>query len=384
MDLELDDEQFALAETVRSVLAREWPASAMRHLAENGAGADQLWQRMVELDWPALVVPESDGGMGYGPVEAALVLEGCGAALVGGPMLATMALFSPLVRELGAPEQRARMLGDVASGRTSGTAAVTELTLRGIGDDVDRHSLTVTATADGDRWRLEGSLRSVIEADSVDLVVVPAAAERGGVGVFVVGRTDAGVHIDPVRTIDGTRRLGHIHLDGVVVPAHAVIGAPHDGSVPAAVRRAVDEAVTLVAAELVGTCTTILAVTLDHLKTREQFGVAIGSFQALKHRCADAYLALEAARASVLVSAVALAEGDARRPVAASTAKALAGDCAELLAAEGIQMHGGIGFTWEHDMHLYVKRALGSSALLGTAEAHRQRVADLLGLVTAP
>ena len=147
--------------------------------------------------------------------------------------------------------------------------------------------------------------------------------------------------------------------------------------------RALEEAVTVLAAELVGTCSTIFDLTLEHAKTREQFGVPIGSFQAVKHRLADAYLALEAARAAVLVAGAAIDEDDPRRSVAASTAKALAGDAAGILTREGIQLLGGLGFTWEHDMHLYVKRAVASSSLLGTAETHRQRVAGLIGLEAA-
>ena len=384
MDLELDDEQVALVESVRQVLDREWPPTAMRRLAERGEGGDQLWDRMVALDWPALCVPEADGGMGYGAVEAALVLEACGAAVVGGPLLPTLACFAPVVRRVGSPQQRSQLLGAVASGRETGTAALTEVTGSRDGADADLAALPVTARRVDRGWRLDGEARAVVEAGAVDHVVVPAAVDGGaGLGLFVVPSHADGIRVDAVRTPDTTRCLGHLHLAGVEVGDDAALGEPGAPTVPAALRAAADEATTLLAAELVGTCDAILRRTLDHVKSREQFGVVIGSFQALKHRLADAYLAVEAARASVLVAAVAVDEDDPRRTVAASSAKALAGDCADLLATEGIQMHGGIGFTWEHDMHLYVKRAKASAALLGTAEAHRQRVAALIGLVPA-
>jgi alkylation response protein AidB-like acyl-CoA dehydrogenase len=380
VDLELDEEQHALAEAVGSVLAREWPPTALRRLVEDGVGVDALWKQMVALDWPALCVPEADGGMGYGTVEAAIVIERCGAAGVPGPLLPTVALYAPLVRALADDSQRTLLLGRVAEGSLTGTAALGELTRRGSGADVDPAALTVTATAQGDRWHLAGVARSVIEADAVDHIAVVASLGGGEVGVFTVEPTAEGVTVEPLRSPDGSRRTATVTLD-VAVDADAALGRPGEPGTATLVRRAVDESVTLLASELVGTCSTIFAMTLEHAKEREQFGVPIGSFQAIKHRLADAYLVLEAARASVLVAAAAVAEDDPRRPVAASTAKALAGDCADVITREGIQLLGGLGFTWEHDMHLFTKRAMSSSALLGTAEAHRQRVADLIGLV---
>jgi alkylation response protein AidB-like acyl-CoA dehydrogenase len=384
VDLELDADQLALAGTVRDVLAREWPAEAVRDLVENGVGGEALWDRVVDLDWPALSVPEGAGGMGYGAVEADLVHERCGAAVVPGPLFATTALFAPLVRELGSSQQRTALLGGVAVGRTTGTAALGALPTAGDDEDAVAGALTAMAVRHDDRWRLHGTLHTVIEGGHVDHIVVPAVIGSGGatgdVVAFVVDRAATGVVTEPIRAQDLTRRLATVHLDDVSLGAGDVLGSAGAPDGAAAIRRAVDESVTAMAAELSGTCSTIFDITLHHAKTRHQFGVAIGSFQAIKHRLADAYLALEAARASVLVAGVAIAENDVRRTVAASAAKALAGDCAALLCAEGIQLLGGIGFTWEHDMHLYVKRALGSSALLGGAEAHRQRVATLIGL----
>lgn len=381
MDLELDDEQLALVDSVRTVLDREWPPGALRRLVEGGEGAEALWSRMVDLDWTALCVPETDGGMGYGPVEAALVMEGCGAVVAGGPLLPTVGLFVPVVRELGTDAQRGQLLGAVADGTRTGTAAIPEVTQGALGADPDMGAATVRARPDGATWRLEGTARSVVEADRADHIVVPAALDAGGMGVFVVAGSD--IDCMPVRSVDGSRRLANVRVDGAAPVADGVLGDPGAPSTTEGLRRAIEESVTMVAAELVGTCGTIFRTTLEHVKDREQFGVPIGSFQAIKHRLADAYLALEAARAAVLVAAAALAEDDPRRGLAVSTAKALAADCADIVAREGIQLLGGIGFTWEHDMHLYVKRALGSKSLLGTAEVHRQRVADLIGLVPA-
>lgn len=373
MDLEPDEDQQALSAAVESVLRDSWPASALRSMVEQGGGADGLWSTMVALDWPALCVPEEAGGMGYGPVEAMFIHEGCGRAVAAGPLLPTTALFAPVISSVGTPEQAQRWLPTVATGELTGTAALGELR-RG------RHIPTVRATRHGGGWRLDGTVRSVIEAGSSRAIAVPASSSPGAV-VAVVPLDRA--RVEPVRSVDASRGLATVSFDGVAVDADAVLGEPEDPSTANAIDRAVDLAVTALAAELVGTCGAILDLTLDHAREREQFGVKIGSFQALKHRLADCFIELEAARASVRVASVALATRDERAAIAASSAMAMAGDCARRITTEGIQILGGIGFTWDHDVHLFVKRALGSSVLLGSPEGHRQRVADLIGLVPA-
>ncbi len=373
VDLELDGDQQALADSVRTVLRTTWPSTSLRALVETGAGASELFAALVLLDWPALCIAEAFGGMGYGSVEAMLVHEGCGAVAAAGPFFATTALFAPVVAALGTGEQAGRWLPRIAAGEATGTAALGELR-RGDG------LATVMAVAVPEGWRLDGTVRSVIDGADVAHIAVPASGEAG-TQVFVVD--SAVVRTEPVRSVDASRRLATVTFDGVVVDAEAALGTPGDPSTDALLDRAADHAVTALAAELVGTCGTILHITLEHAREREQFGVKIGSFQALKHRLADAFVDLEAARASVRVASMALAEDDPRRAVAASSAMAMAGDAAQRITREGIQILGGIGFTWEHDMHLYVKRALGSSVLLGSPEHHRQRVAELIGLVLA-
>jgi alkylation response protein AidB-like acyl-CoA dehydrogenase len=182
-----------------------------------------------------------------------------------------------------------------------------------------------------------------------------------------------------VRAIDASRRLAHVDLDDVRVDRDRVLGDGHASST-AALRRAIEEATVATALEIVGTAQTIFDVTLDYAKQREQFGVPIGSFQAIKHKFADMIVSLERARATGYFAALTIAEDDGRRTTATSVAKAAAGDCQRLLAKEGIQLHGGIGYTWEHDMHLYVKRVKSLEPLFGSAATHRARIADLLGV----
>jgi alkylation response protein AidB-like acyl-CoA dehydrogenase len=237
------------------------------------------------------------------------------------------------------------------------------------------------AEPDGAGWRLTGVKHHVVEGDVVDELVVVArtAGSRGddGVGLFVVPR--ASVVVRPTRTFDASRHHAVVELDGVTVGADRVLGAPGPAAA-AALRRALEEAVVGLALEMVGTCQAILDRTVTYAEEREQFGVPIGSFQAVKHKLADMLVAVERARACAYFAAACIAEDDARRPVAAAMAKAAAGDAQRLVTQDGIQLHGGIGYTWEHDLHLWVKRAKSGDATFGTAADHRARLADLIGL----
>jgi alkylation response protein AidB-like acyl-CoA dehydrogenase len=370
VELEFTSDQEELRASIRSVLAKECPIGLVREVVEKGTGADRLWAQMTQLDWPALTVPEEHGGMGLGMVELAVLAEELGRAVAPGPLFATSAMFVPAVREAGAPEQRRRFLEPVAAGRCTGTLAVAEG-----GGRWDPAAIRCTATAAGEDWVLAGSKQLVVEADRVDEIAVAALVD-GRPGLLVVPAAD--VAAVPTRTLDTTRRLCTIVLDGVHVDRDRLLSGAADPAV--ALSRAVDEATSALSLELVGTCSAIFELALAYAKEREQFGVKIGSFQAMKHKFADMFTALEAARATAYFSAVAIAEDDDRRAIGASMAKALAGDAERRIAQEGIQSLGGIGYTWEHDMHLYVKRAMSSSALLGTSETHRQRVAVLLGV----
>jgi alkylation response protein AidB-like acyl-CoA dehydrogenase len=350
--------------------------SLVREVVEKGVTTDALWSRMVELGWPALTVAEAAGGLGMGPVELAVVVEELGRAVAPGPFVPTVTQFAPVVAEAGSPEQRNRFLGAIAAGELTGTLALAEAA-----GSIDPASVTATAEPDGASFVLHGTKPMVVEAAVADEIAVvarrPGSEGDDGVVAFVVPRR--GVGMEAVDALDPTRPLARISLDGVRVDADRVLGEPGPETA-AAIRRAVELAVTALAIEIVGAAQAIFDVTLAYAKEREQFGVPIGSFQAIKHKFADMLIALERARATSYFAALTIAEDDDRRMLAASMAKAAAGDCAALLAKEGIQIHGGIGYTWEHDMHLYVRRVKSDAALLGNAAQHRARVADLIGL----
>jgi len=375
MELELTADQVALGESVRAFVEVECPMPLVRRVVEEGKEADELWARMVELDWPALTVPEEYGGIGLGQVELAVVAEELGRVLCPAPYLSTAAQFVPVVRQAGSPEQRQRFLGAVAAGEISGTLAISEGSGR-----FDVGDIAATAEPSGDGWRLRGQKHYVFDAARVDEVIVAARLEgttgADGIALFVVPHS--ALSVVPMHSLDASRQLATVDLDGVEVEAGRALGEPGQGG--PALAAAMGQAVTAMAAEMVGTSQAIFDIVHAYVTGREQFGVKIGSFQAVKHKLANMFVALESARATTYFAAAAIDEDDPRAEAAVWTAKASAGDCQKLMAQEGIQCLGGIGYTWEHDMHLYVKRQKVQAAVFGTAATHRAALAAHLGL----
>ena len=375
MELEFTADQDELRASIRAVLTKESPVSLARAVVERDERPDALWSTMVDLGWPALTVPEADGGVGLGMLELAILAEELGRVIAPGPLLPTISQFVPAVRESGTDAQQSRWLGAVAAGELTGSLALAE----GTGSFDPAHT-TATLRFDGDEAVLAGTKRYVVEGDAVDeLVVVCRTDADGDTGVRAVVVPVAATTTTAVNAFDASRRLAHVTLDGVRVERDRVLGDP-DASAAAPLRRAIEEATVGLALEMVGTAQTIFDTTLEYAKHREQFGVRIGSFQAIKHKFADMLLLLERARSLGYFAALTIAEDDPRRTSATSAAKAAASDCQRLLAKEGIQIHGGIGYTWEHDMQLLVKRIKSGEPLFGTGTWHRARIADLLGV----
>ncbi len=353
MDLEPTDEQRELRAGARSLLADRCPASLVRQVTEKGTSAEDLWGALVEQGWTALTLPEEAGGLGLGPVEAGILAEELGRVVAPAPWWETVGAYASVV-----PTSE---LDEVAEGLVTGTVA-------GLGDA--RTTRTgFTATGSGGSWSVTGCDEAVPRlATAARLAVVATSAD----GPVVLALDPQELAATPVDTVDATRPWSRLTLTDS--PAR-LLGplAPLCLALPRA----------LLAAEAVGVAQALLDVTVDYVKVREQFGVPIGSFQGLKHGLADAHLAVQRARATVTYSLLTLAEGHADADLASHMAKAAASDAAVLLAKQSIQYHGGIGYTWEHDLHLWVKRARTDAVLLGTAAAHRQRVADLIGLPAA-
>jgi alkylation response protein AidB-like acyl-CoA dehydrogenase len=372
VDLELSDDEAALRDNVRSVLAGICPPSVPRSVHEGQPAGRALWAQMVELGWPALAIDERHGGLGLGFVELTLVAEELGRVVAPTPWLATACQFAPAVRELGAEAGAARFLPPVADGTSTGTLAIAE---RG------RWAADAVATAareEGDTWVIDGEKCAVMDGASADEIVVVARGSTG-LGAFVVARSE--VVATPRRSLDPTIELVDVRLDDVRVEEQRVLARPGDPGVDVAVERVLHESAVTIAAMTVGACRRIVEDTVEYAKVREQFGRPIGSFQALQHRLVDMYLSVERATALVYYAALSIAEEADDRALAASAAKAAAGDCQRLVAEDGLQLHGGVGFTWENDLHLFLKRAKTGDPLFGGSVSHRARIARLLGIV---
>jgi alkylation response protein AidB-like acyl-CoA dehydrogenase len=357
VDFELTDEQAELQRIAREVAEREIPPALVRSAVEDDADTSGLWKTFVSLEWPGLTVPEAQGGSEATAVELAVLLEELGRAADPSPLLATTTQHLPLVRDVLRGEVRAARLEAIAAGSPGAALLDAE---------------AVMATRDGDGWRLEGTAAHVLDADRADELVVVAEAD-GGVGVFLVPATAATITREP--SIDASLHLATVRLAGVAVPAERAATGPE---VADAVARARQEALTGLAAVMVGASQRVFDLVLDHIRQRHQFGVPIGSFQAVKHMAVDVYVAIERARACVHFAALTIATDDERRPLAASIAKAAAGDAQRLATQHGIQLFGGLGYTWENDVQLYLRRAKAGEMLLGGAHQHRVALSGLV------
>ena len=382
MDFQPTEEQEELRSSVRSFLRQACPPALVRRVFE--AKADEarpqvldLWARMVRLDWPALAIPERFGGMGLGFVELCLVAEEMGRAAAPGPFLATATQFAPMVRETAGPARAEEILRPVAEGRITGALALAEP-----GGRWEPEAVAATARPDGTGWLLEGTKSWVLDGATADRIAVVARLEGSagpdGLGVFVIAGDCVAAR--PLPSMDPTQPLAELPLGGVRVGPEGVLAAPGEAGAAEGIARAVQEATACVAAGINGACRAIFDTTLRYAKDREQYGRPIGSFQALKHRLVEMYTGLERASALAAFAALTIAEDDDRRPLAVSMAKAAAGDNQRLMVQDGLQLHGGIGFTWENDLHMFLKRAKAGDFLFGTGRSHRSAVARLLGV----
>ena len=381
MELDFDPDQEDLRDSARTFLAAECPVSLVRSVVEariagRTADADALHAHMVQLGWPALAVPAEAGGLGLGPIELALLAEELGRALAPGPLFATVTQYVPVVAALAGPAQLIELLAPVAEGCGVGTLAVAEAT-----GAIDPAATNVIATPRDTGWELTGTKSTVFEptADGMAVVVARVAGTTGddGIGAFVVPL--AACSVTPIDAVDPSRLLATVVCDGVPVPAEHTLGVPGPATA-AALRRALDVATVALALDAVGAAQQLFDVSLEYVRQREQFGVPVGSFQAIKHKFADLLVLLERARALGYYAALTVAEGDAEQSLATAMAKAAAGDLATRMAKEGIQVHGGIGYTWEADVHLYVRRLQSDAVLFGTPDHHRQLVAAGIGV----
>jgi alkylation response protein AidB-like acyl-CoA dehydrogenase len=376
MDFAFTEEQEALRRTARDFLAEHSSSERVRAAMASGHGFDpDLWKRIgTELGWTAVALPEDCGGLGLSWVEVAALCEAAGEALLCAPFFASVCLAAPALLLAGSAEQRREHLPAIAEGRL-----VAALAFPGPAGRWDAAGAEVTWRRAGGGVALDGVARHVVDGCAADLLVVPARREDGaGVALFAVPASLAGVERRPLPTMDATRRLAEVRFHGAQVPLRALLGDEAGGA--RALARALDLAAIALAAEQVGGAQRCLDLSVAHAKQRVQFGRPIGGFQAVKHACADMMVRTEAARSAAYYAACAAAAETDETPLAASLAKATASEAFFRCAADALQIHGGVGFTWEVDVHLYLKRARAGTWLLGEPAWHRERVArHLLG-----
>ena len=355
MDFDFSPAQFELRDEARRFLQRECPPSHVREFIDDPSGwSRSLWKQIAELGWMGLPFPEQYGGLGMGFLDLAILLEELGGALAPVPFLSSVVMAGLPILRRGSDDQRARFLTDIASGDRVGTAV-----LPAFEHDVD----TVSIRADGDR--LSGERSHVLDAPAADFLVVAAHTDDGD-RWFVV---EEGFEVRPQRSYDLTRTLGTVSFDGV---AAEPLETP--------MRSKFLPQTAAVCAEMVGVAQRILDFTVAYTKEREQFGRPIGSFQAIKHKCAEMAVELESSRSAAMYAAWAVEAEAEDQDIAVSIAKSSCGDWLGHLAGEALQVHGGIGYTWEHDMHLYLRRMKALEAFMGDTPYHRERLARLIEL----
>ena len=376
IDFGLSDDQAALQRAARELLAAECPPALVR---ETGASADGvphgLCRTIAAQGWLGVLVPERLGGSGLGTLELALLCEELGRVAAPGPFLATQLVIAALVRA-GSAAQRTAWLPRLVAGEAVGTLAHLE--------ESDRHDaggVALRARRARGGWVLSGRKCFVPEAQAADLVLVAARTRAGsgerGVSLFLVERGTAGVRVVPRRTMDPTRRTGELVLDEVAVPAGALLGA--EGETWPLLERLCDLACVAIAADSLGGAQRVLEMAVDYSRVRHQFGRPIGSFQAIKHIAAEMVADVEPARSLVWWSAWTQDARPKEAARAASMAKASLGDVYSRTARRSVEIHGGIGFTWEFDLQLWFKRAHASELAFGDPVWHRERVARLDG-----
>ncbi len=373
MDFDFTSEQGMLRTLAREVLARESGTAAVRRLIDDEAGFDEgVWRQLAETGLLGATIDEDRGGQGLGMVELALIHEEMGRAVYPGPFFATVTLAASAIMTGGDRAQMDAYLPDIAAGKLKASFAYVE-------DDVSvgPGGIKARARSQGGEYMLSGTKRFVPFAQVADLILVAARTTESsdptrGITLFVVERDASGLLISPTRGIDQTSKGATITLDGVRVGRDAVIGRVDEGwpIVEATLRRAAVAA----AAEMLGASRRCLEMSVEYAKVREQFGQPIGTFQAIKHALADMLLEVENSHSATYYAAWALSADAPDAALAASVAKAYVSEAARKVCGQAIQAHGGIGFTWEYDLHLPFKRAKHLEALYGDADYHRELV----------
>lgn len=379
MNFGFNEEQELLRSTARKFFDNECASETVRKLMDGPEGmTPDLWKKIAEQGWTGLIFADEHGGMGLGFVDLVVLMEEMGRAVVPGPFFSTVLLGGLAIREAGTDAQKKAWLPKIASGEARATLAWMEPSA-----ELGARGITLQATAKGAGFTLDGTKLFVHDAHTADVIVVATRTSSGqnaedGVSLFLVPKATPGLSVTLLPTMDQTRKLCEVGFKNVAVGADALMGQAGSGWAP--LSRVIDRATVALCAEMCGGAQKVLEMTVEYAKIRQAFGRPIGSYQGVKHKAADMLVDVENSKSITYYAAWAMDEGVPEGPLAVSMAKAYVSDAYRRVSGAGIQLHGGIGFTWEHDLHLYFKRAKGSEFTFGDATWHRERVAQLVNL----
>jgi alkylation response protein AidB-like acyl-CoA dehydrogenase len=375
MNFGFTEEQELLRAEVRKFLDQNAPLEEVRKIVQQPRGFDErLWARMAELGWVGLTMPEACGGVGLDFVTFVVLLEETGRSLFPSPLISTV-LAAKAIEHLGTDAQQARWLPVLADGSVVGTFALLEES-----DSLEPEAIALLGKRDGDDIVLSGGKRIVPDAGQADLFVVAfrEGPERGALSLAVIERSAEGVDAESFPCMDSTKSLGRLVLDGVRIAPDGLLGAP--GSAGPEITWLVDAGATAVAAEAVGAAEAALEITTEFAKEREQFDSKIGRFQGVKHPLAEMYVDIESFKSLVYWAAWCMGEAPDDVALAASRAKAYASEAFARIGIDGVQLHGGVGYTDEYDIQLYLKRSKWVRPSFGDSDYHYDRIATLGGL----
>ena len=376
MDFELGEEQVMLKTSARDFLDKECPKKLVRDMMEDEKGySTELWGKMAELGWHGLAFPEEYGGIGSSFLDLTVLLEEMGRALVPGPFVPTVILGGRTILTAGDEAQKKEFLPRISEGEIKMTLALTEPS-----GGIEAADISVRADAAGNNFTINGTKLFVPDAHVADYLICVArtrddADKENGITLFLVDAKTEGIQTEVLKTMTG-EKLCEVVFNNVTVPSENILGEPDKGWV--VIKTILEETVIAESAWMAGGARWILETTLDYAKERVQFGRPIGSFQAIQHKFANMAVEVEGATALTYYAAWTVSENDPGRTMATSMAKAWCSDIYKHCAFDGVQIHGGIGFTWDHDMHLYFKRAKSAEVAYGDATYHREKVAKLL------
>lgn len=377
MEFILNEEQAMLKAMARDFLEKECPKMLVRELMERDNGhSAELWKKMADVGWLGLTIPEEYGGAGMTFRDLTILSEEMGRALLPGPFLSTLLLTGGPILDAGTDEQKQAFLPKITGGEVVLTAAVLEKD-----GDLWAEGIMAKAARRGDEYIINGTKLFVPDAKAADHLLVATRTRHSenpeeGITLFLVDAKEWGIYITPLTTVDQTRKQYEVTFTNVTTAATNMVGELHQGW--PILKKAARLTSAALCAEMVGGGEWVLETTVNYAKDRIAFGVPIGSFQAIKHKCANMLTGLEYARSLMEWAAETIKEDTNDASVAVSMAKSFCGDTYKMVTSEGIQIHGGIGFTWDHDMHLYFKRARSSDIAFGDGNYHRELIAQAI------